>query len=96
MGTLATLARFEAKPGKETEVEVFLREALPPVQAEPATKAPELFVEPRTFKWSMESLQSSSKMFKSGQSLWRMLRLPRFDTHLRARTCLRLGGGLRL
>ena len=37
MVTLALLVRMEAKPGKEDEVEEFLRSALPLAQAEPAT-----------------------------------------------------------
>jgi quinol monooxygenase YgiN len=39
MVTLAILAQFEAKPGKEAEIEEFLREALLFAQAEPATTA---------------------------------------------------------
>jgi len=35
----ALLVRLEAKPGKETEVETFLRGGLPVVQEEPATTA---------------------------------------------------------
>ena len=37
MLTVALLVRLEAKPGKEAEVEDFLRGALPIVQEEPAT-----------------------------------------------------------
>jgi len=37
MITKALFARLEAKPGKEDEVESFLRSALPIVQGEPAT-----------------------------------------------------------
>jgi quinol monooxygenase YgiN len=37
MAKVALLVRMEAKPGKETEVEGFLREALALVQREPAT-----------------------------------------------------------
>ena len=37
MVTVALLARLEAKPGKEAEVENFLRSALPLAQQEPAT-----------------------------------------------------------
>ncbi|GAC1423537.1 MAG: antibiotic biosynthesis monooxygenase [Ktedonobacteraceae bacterium] len=37
MVTKALLVRVEAKPGKEADVENFLRGALPLVQAEPAT-----------------------------------------------------------
>jgi quinol monooxygenase YgiN len=37
MVRLALLVRMEAKPGKEDEVEEFLRSALPLAQAEPAT-----------------------------------------------------------
>jgi len=36
---MALLVRLEAKPGKEQEVESFLRGALPLVEAEPATTA---------------------------------------------------------
>jgi quinol monooxygenase YgiN len=39
MVTLALLVRLEAKPGKETEVENFLRGGLPVVMEEPATTA---------------------------------------------------------
>jgi quinol monooxygenase YgiN len=39
MVTLALLVRLEAKPGKEAEVESFLRGGLPLVQEEPATTA---------------------------------------------------------
>jgi quinol monooxygenase YgiN len=39
MVTVALLVRMEAKPGKEAEVENFLRGALPLVQQEPATIA---------------------------------------------------------
>ncbi len=39
MVTLALLVRLEAKPGKEAEVESFLREGLSVVQEEPATTA---------------------------------------------------------
>ncbi|HEY4050206.1 MAG TPA: antibiotic biosynthesis monooxygenase [Acidobacteriaceae bacterium] len=50
MGTLAILAQFEARPGKEAEVEQFLRAALPLAQAEPATTAWfGLRLGPRTF-----------------------------------------------
>jgi len=37
MDTLALLAQLEAKPGKEQDVEQFLRSALPMVQAENGT-----------------------------------------------------------
>ena|ERR1700761_632222 len=37
MDTLAILARLEAKPGREHDVEAFLRSALPLVQAEEGT-----------------------------------------------------------
>jgi quinol monooxygenase YgiN len=37
--TVALLVKFEAKPGKEGEVEAFLRGGLPIVQDEPATIA---------------------------------------------------------
>jgi quinol monooxygenase YgiN len=37
MVTVALLVRLEAKPGKEADVENFLRGGLPIVQAEPAT-----------------------------------------------------------
>jgi quinol monooxygenase YgiN len=37
MVTVALFVRLEAKPGKEAEVAVFLRAALPLVQKEPAT-----------------------------------------------------------
>jgi quinol monooxygenase YgiN len=37
--TVALLVKLEAKPGKEGEVEAFLRSALPIVQEEPATVA---------------------------------------------------------
>jgi quinol monooxygenase YgiN len=37
MDKLAVLAILEAKPGKETEVEAFLKSALPLVEAEPGT-----------------------------------------------------------
>ena len=37
MVTVGLLARLEAKPGKESEVAEFLRNALPLVEAEPAT-----------------------------------------------------------
>ncbi len=37
MEQLAILAVLEAKPGKEREVETFLKSALPMAQAEPAT-----------------------------------------------------------
>ncbi|MBV8377645.1 MAG: antibiotic biosynthesis monooxygenase [Verrucomicrobia bacterium] len=37
--TVALLVKLEAKPGKESEVEVFLRSALPLVQEEPDTVA---------------------------------------------------------
>ena|SRR5690348_12849492 len=37
MVTVGLFVRIEAKPGKETEVESFLRGGLPIVQAEPAT-----------------------------------------------------------
>ncbi|MDB9527202.1 antibiotic biosynthesis monooxygenase [Oscillatoria sp. CS-180] len=39
MVKFALLVRFEAKPGLETDVEAFLKNALPLVQAEPATVA---------------------------------------------------------
>lgn len=39
MVTVALLVRLEAKPGKEAEVERFLRDGLPVVQEEPATTA---------------------------------------------------------
>ena len=39
MVTVALLVRLEAKPGKETEVESFLRGGLPLVQDEPETTA---------------------------------------------------------
>lgn len=39
MVTAALLVRFEAKPGKETEVEQFVLSALPMVREEPATTA---------------------------------------------------------
>jgi quinol monooxygenase YgiN len=39
MVTVALLVRLEAKPGKETEVESFLRGGLPLVQDEPGTTA---------------------------------------------------------
>jgi len=39
MVNVALLVRLEAKPGKEAEVESFLRSALPIVQQEPATTA---------------------------------------------------------
>jgi quinol monooxygenase YgiN len=39
MVTVALLVRLEAKPGKESEVESFLRDGLSVVQAEPATTA---------------------------------------------------------
>ena len=39
MVTVALLVRLHAKPGKEAEVEAFLRSALPLVQDEPATTA---------------------------------------------------------
>lgn len=39
MVTVALLVRVEAKPGKEKEVEEFLRGALPLVEAEPDTSA---------------------------------------------------------
>jgi quinol monooxygenase YgiN len=39
MVTVALLVRLEAKPGKEAEVESFLRGGLPLVQDEPATTA---------------------------------------------------------
>ncbi len=39
MVNVALLVRLEAKPGKEADVENFLRSALPLVQAEPATVA---------------------------------------------------------
>jgi quinol monooxygenase YgiN len=39
MVQLGILAQFEAKPGKEGEVEEFLRGALPLAEAEPATTA---------------------------------------------------------
>ena len=38
MVTKGVYARLEAKPGKEKEVEEFLKSALPLAQAEPATK----------------------------------------------------------
>jgi quinol monooxygenase YgiN len=37
MVNVALFVRLEAKPGKESEVEAFLKSALPLVQAEPAT-----------------------------------------------------------
>ncbi|MBK9421382.1 MAG: antibiotic biosynthesis monooxygenase [Flavobacteriales bacterium] len=37
MNTLAILARLEAKPGKEAELEAFLKSALPLAQAENGT-----------------------------------------------------------
>ena len=37
MVTVGLLLRLEAKPGKETDVENFLKGALPIVQEEPAT-----------------------------------------------------------
>ena len=37
MEKFALLARVEAKPGKETEVEAFLKSALPLAEAEPET-----------------------------------------------------------
>jgi quinol monooxygenase YgiN len=39
MVTEALYVRLEAKPGKEQQVEAFLRDALPAVQAEAATEA---------------------------------------------------------
>lgn len=39
MTTVGLLLRLEAKPGKEAEVEAFLRSAQPLVQAEPETTA---------------------------------------------------------
>ncbi|MDB5407769.1 MAG: antibiotic biosynthesis monooxygenase [Rhodospirillales bacterium] len=39
MVTAALFVRVEAKPGKERDVESFLRNALPLVEAEPATTA---------------------------------------------------------
>ena len=39
MVKVALLVRLEAKPGKEADVEKFLRGGLPLVQAEPATTA---------------------------------------------------------
>jgi hypothetical protein len=39
MVTVALLVRLEAKPGKEADVETFLRGGLTPVEAEPATTA---------------------------------------------------------
>lgn len=39
MVTVALLVRLEAKPGKEAEVESFLRSGLPLAQEEPATTA---------------------------------------------------------
>src|SRR5712691_11018695 len=39
MVTVGLFVRLEAKPGKETEVEEFLRNSLTMVQAEPATTA---------------------------------------------------------
>src|SRR5215831_21340321 len=39
MVEVALLVRLEAKPGKEAEVESFLKEGLPIVQGEPATIA---------------------------------------------------------
>lgn len=39
MVKVALLIRLEAKPGKEAEVEKFLRDGLPIVQEEPATTA---------------------------------------------------------
>ena len=39
MVTLALFVRLEAKPGKQAEVEAFLRGGLPLAQAEPATTA---------------------------------------------------------
>lgn len=39
MVTVALLVRLEAKPGKEAELESFLRSALPLVKQEPATTA---------------------------------------------------------
>src|SRR5271155_1157839 len=39
MVTVALWVRLEAKPGKETEVDSFLRGGLPLVEAEPATTA---------------------------------------------------------
>jgi quinol monooxygenase YgiN len=39
MAKVALFVRLEAKPGKEQEVESFLRDALPLVQQEPATTA---------------------------------------------------------
>jgi len=39
MVNVALLVRLEAKPGKEAEVESFLKEGLPIVQGEPATIA---------------------------------------------------------
>jgi quinol monooxygenase YgiN len=38
MGTVALLARLEAKPGREEEVAAFLAGALPLAQAEPGTQ----------------------------------------------------------
>ncbi len=37
MNTYAVLARLEAKPGKEAELEAFLKSALPMAEAEPGT-----------------------------------------------------------
>jgi quinol monooxygenase YgiN len=39
MVTVALFVRLEARPGKEAEVEAFLRAGLPLVEAEPATTA---------------------------------------------------------
>ncbi len=39
MVNVGLLVRLEAKPGKEAEVEAFLRDALPIAQGEPATVA---------------------------------------------------------
>jgi quinol monooxygenase YgiN len=48
--TVALLVRLEAKPGKEKDVEAFLKSGLPLAQAEPATTAWfALRLGPRTF-----------------------------------------------
>ena len=134
-GYFGNLAQFEAKPGKEAEIEEFLREALLFAQAEPATtawsdirlgpvsfgifdvfpdepgrqahlsgriaqqlmtRAPELLLGPRISKWSMESLQSPSRMCQVRRRvLWRALRLSLIDTHQRPPSMFAAWQGLR-
>ncbi len=61
MVKVALFVRLEAKPGKEADVENFLRSGLPIVQEEPATTAWSRFVlSPRHSEFSTRSRMSQA------------------------------------